>query len=232
MEQNMNKWIYIKSNRLIDAYVVASVLNDARGTSYCMVRRAMYSKLFKNHPSILENSFGESHDKDQLITIAATTCINNDDLRSSISGQLGIIANKEGHNYIPKLPDVLDFSLVDIIIMISDAQQEPLNLNLIDIAVRFLKPNLKTISAGTMAVPCIRGCKDYRAIVTWENLPIIASNNKSALILTNDLGYVDLCKYLGLNFIYLKSDNGSMYANSQIINHPDELINMINQQIS
>ena len=114
----------------------------------------------------------------------------------------------------------------------SDVQQEPLNLNYIDIAVRQFKPCLITISAGSMAVPCIRGCKDYRAIVTWEYMPIIASNNSSALILTNDTGYAELCKFLGLNFIYMKSENGIMFANSQKIKHPDELINMINQQIS
>ncbi len=231
MEQNMNKWIYIKSNRLIDAYVVASVLNDTQGTSYCMVRRAMYKKLFLNHPSISENGFWESRDEDQLITIAATASISNDDLRSILSEQLGLVPNKEGHIYIPELPDVIDFSLFDIIIMMSDVQQEPLNLNFIDIAVRYFKPCLKTISTGTMVVPCIRGSKDYRAIVTWEYMPIIANNNSSALILTNDIGYVDLCRFLGLKFIYVKSENGTMYANSQIIKHPDELINMINQQL-
>lgn len=228
----MNKWIHIKSNRLIDAYVVASVLNDAQGTSYCMVRRAMYAKLFRNHPSISGNGFWESHDEDLLITIPATTGISNDDLRSTISEQLGLVVQKKEHIYIPDLPDVMDFSLANIIIMMSEVQQEPLNLNYIDIAVRFFKPRLKTISAGTMAVPCIRGCKDYRAIVTWEYMPIIANNNSSALILTNDTGYADLCKFLGLNTIYMKSENGTMYANSQIIKHPDELINMINQQIS
>ena len=232
MEQNMNKWIYIKSNRLIDAYVVASVLNDAQGTSYCMVRRAMYAKLFMNHSSISETGFWNSHDEDQLITITTTTSINYNNLRSTISEQLGLTAYNEGQIYIPELPDVLDFSLVDIIIMMSDVQQEPLDLTFIDFAVRFFKPRLKIISAGTMAVPCIRGCKDYRAIITWEYMPIIANNNSSALIITNDTGYADLCMFLGLNTIYMKSENGTMYANSQIIKHPDELINMINQQIS
>ena len=232
MEQNMNKWIYIKSNRLIDAYVVASVLNDVQGTSYCMVRRAMYAKLFMNHPSISETGFWKAHDEDQLITITATTSINYNNLRSTISEQLGLTAYKEGQIYIPELPDVLDFSLVDIIIMMSDVQQEPLDLTFIDFAIGFFKPLMKTISAGTMAVPCIRGCKDYRAIITWEYMPIIANNNSSALILTNDTGYADLCMFLGLNTIYMKSENGTMYANSQIIKHPDELINMINQQIS
>lgn len=232
MELNMNKWIYIKSNRLIDAYVVALVLNDVHGTSYSMVRRAMFSRLFKNHPSISEKGFWESHDENRLITITATTSISNDELRSTISEQLGLVANKKEYIYIPQLPYVMDFSLANIIIMMSDVQQEPLNLNLIDMAVRFFKPHLKMISAGTMAIPCIRGCKDYRAIVTWEYLPIIANSNNSVLIITNDSGYVDLCKFLGLKSIYINSDNGTMCANNQIINHPYELINMINQQIS
>ena len=230
MEQNMNKWIYIESNHLVDAYVVASVLNNAQNASYCMVRRVKFAKLFKNHPAISKSDMFEANDEDQLIRITPAEGLNNEDLINTISKLLGLGTYK--NEYIPNLPEVMDLSMVDMVLMMSEEPHEPLDLNLIDIAVKAFKPHLKTIiSAGTMAVPCIRGCEDYREIITWEYPPILAGKNRSTLILTNDTEYMNLCQFLGIKSIYMNSDNGMMYANNQIIKHPDELINLINQQI-
>lgn len=96
----------------------------------------------------------------------------------------------------------------------------------------FKARQISVISAGTMVFPCIRGCKDYRELLTWEYLPLIATRNKSALIITNESDYAILCRAVGLNYILMRTENGIMYANDQILNHPNELINLINQQIS
>ena len=96
----------------------------------------------------------------------------------------------------------------------------------------FKSRQISTISAGTMNFPCIRGCEDYRELITWEYLPLIAARNKSALIVTNESDYTTFCTAVGLNYILLENKNGIMCANNQVLNHPNELINLINQQIS
>ena len=65
----MNKWIYIKSDRIIDAYAVASVLNDVPDTEFFLVRKTRFAKLFKNHPHISMSGFYENSEDSQLIII-------------------------------------------------------------------------------------------------------------------------------------------------------------------
>lgn len=229
----MNKWIYIKSDRLIEAYAVASVLNDVSDAKFFLVRKTRFAKLFKNHPHIIISGFYDNGDDSQLITITPADVEDFEELTCRTAEKLGVENHDSNSIYKPDLPEVLDFSLADIFLMFSDVRQEPLNLNFIDMAVNAFKGRqISTISAGTMAVPCIRGCKDYRGLVTWEYLPLIAAHNKSALIITNDSDYAALCKSVGLNYILVKNENGIMYADNQALCHPDELINLINQQIS
>ena len=229
----MNKWIYIKSDRIIDAYAVASVLNDVSDTEFFLIRRTRFAKLFKNHPHISTSGFYENSKDSQLITINPTSVEDFKVLTCQIAKKLGMENHDIGSMYIPDIPEVLDFSLVDIFLMFSDGTQEPLNLNFIDMAVNVFKSRqISTISAGTMTIPCIRGCKDYRELITWEYLPLIATHNKSALIITNEPDYTTLCTAVGLNYILLENKNGIMCANNQVLNHPSELINLINQQIS
>lgn len=227
----MNKWIYIKSDRIIDAYAVASVLKDTLDTEFFFVRKVRFAKLFKNHPHISMSGFYTPSKPSQLICINQTDVEDFKVLRSHISQQLGI-EDSDCSTYTPDIPEVLDFSLAQIFLMFSENSKELLNLNFIDIAVNvFRTQQISTISAGVMDIPCIRGCKDYRGLVTWEYLPIIARHNKTALIITNEYDYATLCEVVGLNCILLKCENGIMYANNQALNHPAELINMINQQI-
>lgn len=229
----MNKWIYIKSDRIIDAYAVASVLNDVSDTKFFLVRKTRFAKLFKNHPHISMSGFYENGDDSQLITINPTDVEDFKELIYRIAEKLGVENHDSNSIYNPDIPEVLDFSLADIFLMFSEGAQEPLNLNFIDMAVNvFRARQISTISAGAMAIPCIRGCKDYRGLVTWEYLPLIATHNKSALIITNESDYATLCKSVGLNYILVKNENGIMSANNQTLNHPNELINLINQQIS
>lgn len=228
----MNKWIYIKSNRIIDAYAVASVLNDVSDTEFFLVRKTQFAKLFKNHPSISMSGFYENGEESQLITINPTDVEDCKELTCQIAKKLGVEYHNSSSMYNPDIPEVLDFSLADIFLMFSEEPQEPLNLNFIDMAVNIFKARqIFAISTGTMAIPCIRGCKDYRGLVTWEYLPLIATHNKSALIITNESDYATLCRFVGLNYILVKNENGIMYANNQILNHPNELINLINQQM-
>ena len=229
----MNKWIYIKSDRIIDAYAVASVLYDVSDTEFFLVRRTRFAKLFKNHPHICMSGFYKNDEDSQLITIDSTTVEDFKVLKCQIAKKLG----EENHDistmYIPDTPEVLDFSLTNMFLMFSDGAQEPLNLNFIDMAVNVLKARqIFSISTGTMTIPCIRGCKDYRELITWEYLPLIAIHNKTALIITNESDYATLCAAIGLDHILLENKNGIMYANNQALNHPNELINLINQQIS
>lgn len=229
----MNKWIYIKSDRIIDAYVVASVLNDVSDIEFFLVRRARFAKLFKNHPHISMSGFYENDEDSQLVTINPTDVEDFKTLTYQIAKKLGVDNHRTNSTYNPNIPEVLDFSLVDIFLIFSDKLQEPLNLNFIDMAVNAFKARqISVISAGTMVFPCIRGCKDYRELLTWEYLPLIATRNKSALIITNESDYAILCRAVGLNYILMRTENGIMYANDQILNHPNELINLINQQIS
>ena len=229
----MNKWIYIKSDRIIDAYAVASVLNDVPNTEFFLVRKTRFAKFFKNHPHISMSGFYENSEDSQLIIINPTDVEDFKELTCQIAKKLGVENRDTWSMYNPNIPKVLDFSLVDMFLMFSDEPQEPLNLNFIDIVINVFKvQQITTISAGTMALPCIKGCKDYRKLVTWEYLPLIATQNKSALIITNESDYTALCRAVGLNYILVKNENGIMCANNQILNHPNELINLINQQIS
>lgn len=233
MEQNMNNWIYIKSDCIIDAYAVASVLNDVINSEFFLVRRTRFAKLFKNHPHISMSDFYDNSEGSKIITINPTNVEDFNELTHLISEKLGIDNHEQKTIYTPDMPDVLDFSSVDIFFMLSEEPQEPLNLNFVDIAVSAFKSRqISIISAGTIAIPCIRGCRDYRGLITWEYLPLIAKQNKSALIITNDFDYIILCKAIGLEYILLKNDNGVMYANNEVLNHPNELINLINQKIS
>lgn len=233
MEQNMNKWIYIKSDRIIDAYAVASILNDASNTDFFLVRKTRFAKLFKNHPNICMTGFYENNEDSRLITINPYEIEDFKELTCQIAKELGIENHVTNSMYKPDIPEILDFSLTDIFLMFSEKPQEPLNLNFIDIAVNVFKTRqISTISSGTMAIPYIRGCKDYREMITWEHLPLIAAHNKSALIITNESDYITLCRAVGLNYILLENENGIMYANNKMLNHPDELINLINQKIS
>ena len=229
----MNKWIYIKSDRIIDAYAVASVLYDVSDTEFILVRRTKFAKLFKNHPHICMSGFYEKDEDSQLITIDSADIEDFKVLKCQIATKLGVENHDIGSMYIPDMLEVIDFSLADIFLMFSDDAQEPLNLDFIDIAVNVFKARqLFAISAGTMTIPCIRGSKDYRELITWEYLPLIAIRNKTALIITNESEYATLCTAIGLGYILLENKNGIMYANNQALNHPNELINLINQQIA
>ena len=228
----MNKWIYIKSDRIIDAYAVASILDGVSDLEFFLVRKTRFAKLFKNHPHISTSGFYKNSKDSQLITINPTDVEDFKELSCLIAKELGIEKHNSSSMYNPNMPEVLDFSLVDIFLMFSEKSQEPLNLNFIDMVVNIFKARQKsTISAGAMVIPCIRGCKDFRGLVTWEYLPLIAAQNKSALIITNESDYASLCKAIGLNNILVKNKNGIMYANNQMLCHPNELINLINQQI-
>lgn len=229
----MNKWIYIKSNRIIDAYAVASVLNNVSDTEFFLVRKMRFAKLFKNHPHISMSGFYENDEDSQLVIINSTDIGDFEELTCQIAKKLGVENYDINFRYNPDMPEVLDFSLANIFLLFSEEPQELLNLNFIDTAINVCKAReISTISAGTMAFPCIRGCKDYRELVTWEYLPLIATQNKSALIITNASDYATFCRAIGLNCILVKSENGIMYANNLILNHVSELINLINQQIS
>lgn len=229
----MNKWIYIKSDRIIDAYAVASVLHDVSDTEFFLVRRTRYAKLFKKHPHVCMSGFYKNDADSQLITIDSTNVEDFKVLKCQIAKKLGVENLDTGSMYIPDIPEVLDFYLANIFLLFSDRTQEPLNLNFIDMAVNVFKARqIFAISTGTMTIPCIRGSKDYRELITWEYLPLIAIHNKSALIITNESDYAALCVAIGLNYILLENKNGIMYANNQALNHPNELINLINQQIS
>ena len=229
----MNKWIYIKSDRIIDAYVVASVLNDVSDTEFCLVRKMRFAKLFNKHPHILKSGFYENNNDSQLITINPTDTEDFKELSCLVAEKLAVENFDSYSMYKPIMPKVLDFGEVDIILMFSEELQEPLNLNFIDVAVNAFKTRqIAIISAGTMTIPCIRGCKDYRGLVTWEYLPLIVTQNKSVLIITNDPDYATFCKIVGLNHIFVQNEDETMYANNRTLNHPNELINLINQQIS
>ena len=230
----MNKWIYIKSDSIIDAYAVASVLNGSTNNNFYLIRKVLFAKLFNTHPRILKKDFCECCDNSQLITINPNGIKDFKELLCHVAEHLEVEYQPTSCSlYIPTMPEFVEFSHIDIILMFSEDLHEPLDLSFLDMAVNYFKTRqLCTISAGTMSIPCIRGSKDYRGLVTWEYIPVIAAQNKSVLILTNNVDYAALCKVVGLNYIVLQSEDGIMSSDDQQLRHPHELINLINQKIS
>lgn len=98
-----------KSDRIIDAYVVASVLNDVSDIEFFLVRRARFAKLFKNHPHISMSGFYENDEDSQLVTINPTDVEDFKTLTYQIAKKLGVDNHRTNSTYNPNIPEVLDF---------------------------------------------------------------------------------------------------------------------------
>ena len=124
----MIKWIYIKSDRLIDAYAVASVLAKTND-GFAIVRKARFASLFSDLLPNVKYDFFPAGDENELIKIEPNNSKNITESLVHISKQLGVNCDTiiDCNNLV--IPSVnLDINLC---VMLMPYEQE-IDLQLID----------------------------------------------------------------------------------------------------
>lgn len=222
----MIKWIYIKSDRLIDAYAVTSVLANSN-EDFAIVRKARFASLFRTIlPNVLYDYF-PAGENDELIVIEPSKSNNIIESLACISKQLGVNCDTivDCNNLV--MPNVnLDINLC---IMLTPEEQE-IDLHLIDHSINnILQKGYTVACAGETPIPCIRGTKDYRCILNWVHIPALATKN--IVLVTNNEDYVQLADSYNMKNILLSNIDNVLYANGIRIEHPDEFSNIILQTL-
>ena len=183
----MIKWIYIKSDRLIDAYAVASVLAKTND-GFAIVRKARFASLFSDLLPNVKYDFFPAGDENELIKIEPNNSKNITESLVHISKQLGVNCDTiiDCNNLV--IPSVnLDINLC---VMLMPYEQE-IDLQLIDYSINSVQQKGYNVAcAGKTPIPCIRGTKDYIGILNWIHIPKLAK--KDIVLITNNEDYAQI----------------------------------------
>lgn len=222
----MNKWIYIKSDRLIDAFAVASVLAKTND-GFAIARKARFASLFSDLLPNVKYDFFPAGDENELIKIEPNNSKNITESLVYISKQMGINCDTviDCNNLV--MPSVnLD---INQCVMLTPEEQE-IDLQLIDYSINSVQQKgYNAACAGMTPIPCIRGTKDYRGILKWIHIPALAK--KDIVLITNNEDYAQLADSYKMKNILLSNVNNVLFANGIRIEHPDELSNIIQRTI-
>ena len=222
----MIKWIYIKSDRLIDAYAVASVLAKTND-GFAIVRKARFASLFSDLLPNVKYDFFPAGDANELVKIEPNNSKNITESLVHISKQLGVNCDTiiDCNNLV--IPSVnLDINLC---VMLMPYEQE-IDLQLIDYSINSVQQKGYNVAcAGKTPIPCIRGTKDYIGILNWIHIPKVAK--KDIVFLTNNEDYAQIADSYKMKNILLSNVDNVLFANGIRIEHPDELSNIIQRTI-
>lgn len=221
----MSNWIYIKSNRLIDAFAVASLISENQEMS--VVRKRRFAPLFRSCLSNNHYDYYSNNSEDKLVIIEQNEAQTIQNAISLIAKKLEIETREPiscSQIHMPNVDTHLDFCL-----MLSH-DDHIIDLQLIDFAINSLvKQGLIGACIGDTPVPCIRGCRDYRCILKWEHIPMLAS--KKMTIITNSDDYAQVAISYGASVVHISSIEGRTSANGYVVEYPDILSNIILKSI-
>ena len=117
-----------------------------------------------------------------------------------------------------------------IILVINDVNQKPVDLLFIDeICNGITEKGVIIYSVGCPFIPCIRGTKDLRGLLSMIDIVRILKDCKA--LITNDEDIRDLCDALSLNYFYLCEEEGVHYCNGNSIAVPGQVFNLIYKSV-
>ena len=117
-----------------------------------------------------------------------------------------------------------------IILVINDVNQKPIDLLFIDeICKGFTEKGISIYSVGCPYIPCIRGSRDLRGLLSMVELVRILRECKA--VITNDEEIRDLGEALSLNYFYLCEEDGVHYCNGNSIAVPGQVFNLISKSV-
>ena len=222
----MSKWIYIKSDRLIDAYAVVALLQKS-GEDYSVVRRARFAPLFRTLLPNTKWDFYPAGENDELITIEPTEACTIAESIEIITKQLDLLCECTLDQIELISPDVnVD---INFCLMLTPEEHE-MPLQLIDLSINnILQKGYVGACAAHTPLPCIRGCKDYRCVINWLHIPVLVE--KGVAIITNNKDIGQLAKSFDGETVILSHSNDITCANGVNVDHPITLTNIIQRTL-
>ena len=221
-------WIYLKSKQPADALALATVISYSSDT-FCIVRRTSNSFFFRGLKNVIIDYYPNS-EEDNLLVVDG---INSDSWQTICH----ILSEKLNINTPSVCQPYLGFVAINdsvikqwgdaksILLYLFPDSDRRLDLMLIDQLVRLLEQKgLKSVDGGTIVLPCIKGTKDLRQIIS---LPVLFSlKNKIEFIITTDYSLKPIGEALGITVFTISFVSG-FAIDELVVKDADQMANYI-----
>lgn len=211
-------WIYLKSDKPADALALATVISLSND-SYGIVRRTVNSFFFKGLKNVVIDFYADSEENNLIVIneIGTDSWLEKCDiiaerLKTKIPREskpyLGFCANNTG---IVKQWGNNN----NILLYLFPHPDQKIDLMMVDLLVRqFEQKGIKSVSGGSIVLPCIKGTKDFRQLI---DLSVLCSiKDKICFILTTDNSIKALEEALGVNVHVISHDSELMLDDMQM----------------
>lgn len=221
-------WIYLKSDNPADALALATVISFSND-SYGIVRRTVNSFFFKGLKNVTIDFYTDCEDNNLTVIneISTESWFAKCDI---IAEKLNVKVPRESDPYIGFCAN--NTSIVkqwgddkNILLYLFPHPDQKIDLMIVDLIVRqFEQKGIKSVSGGTIILPCIKGTKDFRQLI---DLSVLCSiKNKIYFILTTEKSIKALGEALGVN-VYVISHISELMLDDMPMSDANQMANYI-----
>ncbi len=221
-------WIYLKSDNPADALALATVISFSND-SYGIVRRTVNSFFFKGLKNVTIDFYTDREDNNLTVIneISTESWFAKCDI---IAEKLNVKVPRESDPYIGFCAN--NTSIVkqwgddkNILLYLFPHPDQKIDLMIVDLIVRqFEQKGIKSVSGGTIILPCIKGTKDFRQLI---DLSVLCSiKNKIYFILTTEKSIKALGEALGVN-VYVISHISELMLDDMPMSDANQMANYI-----
>ena len=221
-------WIYLKSDNPADALALATVISFSND-SYGIVRRTVNSFFFKGLKNVTIDFYTDREDNNLTVIneISTESWFAKCDI---IAEKLNVKVPCESDPYIGFCAN--NTSIVkqwgddkNILLYLFPHPDQKIDLMIVDLIVRqFEQKGIKSVSGGTIILPCIKGTKDFRQLI---DLSVLCSiKNKIYFILTTEKSIKALGEALGVN-VYVISHISELMLDDMPMSDANQMANYI-----
>lgn len=221
-------WIYLKSDNPADALALATVISYSND-SYGIVRRTVNSFFFKGLKNVTIDFYPDSEENNLTVIheISTDSWFAKYDI---LAERLNIKVPRESNPYLGFCAN--NTGIVkqwgddkNILLYLFPHPDQKIDLMIVDLLVRqFEQKGIKSVSGGTIVLPCIKGTKDLRQLI---DLSVLCSiKDKICFILTTEKSIKALGEALGIN-VYVISHISELMLDDIPMSDSNQMANYI-----
>ena len=221
-------WIYLKSDNPADALALATVISHSND-SYGIVRRTVNSFFFKGLKNVTIDFYTDCEGNN--LTVIHEIVVDSWFAKCDILAEkLKIKIPRESEPYLGFCSN--NTSIVkqwgddkNILLYLFPHPDQKIDLMIVDLLVRqFEQKGIKSVSGGTIVLPCIKGTKDLRQLI---DLSVLCSiKDKICFILTTEKSIKALGEALGIN-VYVISHISELMLDDIPMSDSNQMANYI-----